>query len=395
MNNLTEFLADIYNQGWQLWSENGRLCYDAPKDKSTGSVLATLKQQKAEILELLNAYQNQLENLIHKTDSSQLIVVPLNEAQKQLWFLDQLEGNSKLAYIDYVYFQLEGAFNFNAMERTIQTIVERHEALRTRISPEGNSQEVLPEIKYQLPLIDFSNLSVSEREYQVNQWLEGEKQEPFNLEQAPLLKVYILKLEEKIHQLIIKIHHIIYDGFSMGIILQEISTLYEAYCQGHIPQLEPPMQFREYIELQNKISQTEEIAVHESYWLEKFSSSIPILDLPTDKPRPPIMSYKGGRQILRLDAKLSSQIKRVSKQFRCTLFMTLLAAYEIFIYKLTGNEDIVIGTPTAGRNFEGSQNLVGYCTHLLPIRTSLFSDNSYKSLSFSEFVIQMRGGIAR
>ena len=308
-----------------------------------------------------------------------------------MWFLDQLEGNSKLAYVESVCLQLEGAFHIDAMEQAIQKIVERHEALRTRICSEGDFQEVLPSVKIQIPLIDFSNSSASERESQVAQWLEREIREPFNLSQAPLLRVHILKLEEKLHQLVLKIHHIISDGFSMAIILQEIAALYAAQCQGNISQLEPPMQFREYIELQNNKSQTEEMAAHESYWVEKFSNSVPVLNLPTDRPRPSIMSYRGGRETLKLNSKLCDRIKIVSRQQGCTLFMILLATYEILLHKLTGNENIVVGIPTAGRNFEESQNLVGYCAHLLPIRTSLLSSSSYQSLTFSKFLIQMRG----
>ncbi|ARV58848.1 hypothetical protein BZZ01_09555 [Nostocales cyanobacterium HT-58-2] len=391
MNNLVEFLQDIYNQGWQLWNENGQLCYDAPKNQSNDSILATLKQHKTEILHLLPDFQEKLPQIeVQETDRWQPVVLPLTESQRQLWFLDQLEGNSKLAYVESVYLQLEGVFHIYAMEQAIQEIVERHEALRTRICAGGDFQEVLPSVKIEIPLINFSNLSGSERESQVAEWLEQEIREPFDLSQAPLLRVHILKLEEELHQLLFKIHHIISDGFSVAIILQEIATLYSDQCQRNISQLEPPMLFREYIEGQNQRSQTEEIVVHESYWLEKFSSSVPSLNLPTDWPRPSVMSYRGGRQTLKLDAKLCAELKRVSRQKGCTLFMTLLATYKIFLHKLTSDEDIVVGIATAGRDFEGSQNLVAYCAHLLPLRTNLFSTSSYQSLSFSEFLIQMR-----
>ncbi|BAZ22953.1 non-ribosomal peptide synthase [Kalymmatonema gypsitolerans NIES-4073] len=391
MNSLVDFLQDIYNQGWQLWSENGQICYDAPKDKSNDSILVTLKQYKTEILQLLPDSQEKLPQIeVQETDRWQSVVLPLTESQKQLWFLDQLEGNSKLAYVESVYLQLEGVFHIYAMEQAIQKVVERHEALRTRICAGGDFQEVLPSVKIEIPLINFSNFSGSERESQVAEWLEQEIREPFDLSQAPLLRVHILKLEEELHQLVFKIHHIISDGFSVAIILQEIATLYSDQCQRNISQLEPPMLFREYIEGQNKRSQTEEIAVHESYWVEKFSSSVPSLNLPTDRPRPSVMSYRGGRQTLKLDAKLCAELKRVSRQKGCTLFMTLLATYKILLYKLTSDEDIVVGIATAGRDFEGSQNLVAYCAHLLPLRTSLVSTSSYQSLSFSEFLIQMR-----
>ncbi|MEM1391734.1 MAG: amino acid adenylation domain-containing protein [Cyanobacteria bacterium P01_H01_bin.150] len=392
MKNLLEFLQDIHNEGWQLWSENGQLSYNAPKNQSTNSILATLKQHKTEILQLLPTFQNQQTKiLIDKNKQSEAIMVPLTEAQKQLWFLDELEGNSKQAYVDLFGFQLKGVLNIDAIERTIQTIVERHEALRTRICPDGNFQEVLPEVDFQIPLIDFSNLSASERDSQVAKWFAQKIQEPFNLNQAPLLQVHILKLEEELYQLILKIHHIIYDGFSMGIILQEISSLYEAYTQGTISQLQPPIQFREYIELQNNKNNIEKISVHESYWLDKFSDSIPTLNLPTDKSRPSKRSYQGGKESLSLDANFCQQLKQFSKQLNCTLFMTLFAAYNTLLHKLTGDEDIVVGIPTAGRNFEGSDNLVGYCTHLLPIRSNILSNNAGKSLTFADFLIESRG----
>ncbi|VEP13357.1 Amino acid adenylation protein (modular protein) [Hyella patelloides LEGE 07179] len=384
MNHLPEFLQDIYNQGWQIWSENGQLCYDAPADNSTDSILATLKQHKTEILQLLPVYQ------VQDIDGRQPVLVPLTEAQKQLWLLDKLEGNSKQAYCMSEGFKLEGELHIDVMEQTIQKIVRRHEALRTRICSAGDFQEILPEVKVQLPLVDFSNLSASEREFQVAEWLEQELIESLNLNQAPLMEVHILKLEEKLHHLILKMHHIISDGISFEVIMQEMAALYSAQCQGNICQLEPPMQFREYIELQNKRSQTEEMKAHESYWLEKFSSSIPILNLPTDRPRSSVMSYRGGTQSLKLDTKLGDRIIRLGRQKGCTTFMTFLAAYKILLHKLTGDEDIVVGIATAGRDFQESRNLVGYCTHLLPIRTSLFSISSYESLTFSKFLSQMR-----
>ncbi|NEQ75873.1 MAG: SDR family NAD(P)-dependent oxidoreductase [Okeania sp. SIO2C9] len=380
MKNLVEFLQDIHHQGWQLWSENGQLFYDAPKDKLTDSILATLKQHKTEILQLLPQIEFQ------ETPRLQPVIVPLTEAQKQFWFLDQVDENSKQAYIDQVCLQLEGIFNINAMEQAIKKIVERHEALRTRISSEGDFQEVLPEVKIEVPLINFSDLSVSDREAQVTEWLEGEIQKPFNLEEAPLWRVYILKLEEKLHRLVLRIHHIINDGLSIEIILQEIAAFYSAQCEEKVCQLEKPMQFREYIEWQNQISQTEEMAGSELYWLNKFSGSIPVLDLPRDRQRPPIMTYRGSRQTLKLDGKLLEQIKKVSKQKGCTLFMSLLAIYKIFLSKLTGDIDIVVGTPARGRGLAGSENMIGYCNNVLPIRS-----NIDESLTFSEFLIKIRG----
>jgi len=380
MNNLVEFLQDISNQGWQLWSENGQLCYDAPKDQSTDSILATLKQHKTEILQLLHKIQ------VQEINRWQPVVFPLTEAQKQFWFLDQLDENSRQAYVDQVCLELEGAFDCNAMKQAIQKIVERHEALRTRIDSEGNFQEVLPAVNMQVPLIDFSNSLTSDRNSQVAEWLEVEVQKPFNLNQAPLLRCYILKLEEKLHWLVLRIHHIINDGLSIEIIFRELAAFYSAQHEGKVCKLEQPMQFREYVEWQNQISQTEKMAASESYWLAKFSGLIPVLDLPTDRSRPSIMTYDGSRQTLKLDGAFFEDIKRVSRQQGCTLFMTLLATYKILLSKLTGDADIVIGTAASGRALAGTENLIGYCNNVLSIRSSID-----EALTFSEFLIKIRG----
>ena len=379
MNNLVEFLQDIYHQGWQLWSEDGQLLYDAPKDKSTDSILGTLKQHKTEILQLLPKIDFQ------KTDGL-LVSFPLTEAQKQCWFLDQIDENSRQAYVDQVCLGLEGIFNISAMEQAIQKIVERHEALRTRICYDGYFQEVLPSVEIQVPLIDFSNSLASGRESKITEWLEEEIQKPFNLSQAPLLQAYILRLEEKLHRLVLRIHHIINDGLSIEIILKEIAAFYSAQCEGKVCQLELPMQFREYVEWQDKINQTEEMAARESYWLDKFSGSIPVLDLPSDRPRPSIMTYNGSRQTLKLDGDFFAEIKKVSRKKGCTLFMTLIATYKILLSKLTGDEEIVLGTPVGGRGLEGSENMIGYCNNVLPIRSSIND-----SLTFSQFLIETRG----
>ena len=392
MKNLVEFLQDIYRQDWQLWNQNGQLCYDAPQDQSTELILATLKEHKTEILQLLPAYQDHLtHNLIAETDLIPPVVIPLSEAQKVLWLLDQLEGNGKPIFVESVCLQLEGTFDRLAMEQAIPRVVQRHEALRTRIYSWGDYQEILPGVRIEVPLIDFSQVPVAERETQVTEWLEQAMLEPFSINQAPLLQVYILKLENTLHRLVLKINHIIADGFSLEIILRELAALYAAQCQGTSCQLSTPMQFREYIELQNQPSHQKAIAKQEAYWLEKFADAIPLLNLPTDRPRPPIISYRGASQTLKLDAQFCAQLKKLSRSQHCTLFMTLLTSYKILLHKLTGDEDLVVGIPTSGRNLEESHNLVGYCANLLPIRTNLFAHKNRQTLTFSELLIQIRG----
>ncbi|WP_193199909.1 non-ribosomal peptide synthetase/type I polyketide synthase [Nostoc sp. MG11] len=307
--------------------------------------------------------------------------IPLNAAQKQLGILAQMGNDASLAYNVSLGLELKGLLNQGAITQAIQTIVNRHEALRTVISSQNDLQEIVPSLTIEVPLIDFSNLNNSDRNLQVADWFQKENQQPFDFNQKPLCRFSILKLEPQLHLLVLTIHHIIVDGWSMGIILKELGALYSAQCQGADCHLEPPMQFKEYLQWQEQQSQTEAMAVHESYWLEQFAGSIPILDLPTDHSRPHIKTYKGSRQTMRLNHSLTSDVKRFSVDNGCTLFMTLLSAYGALLHRLTNQNDIIIGTPTAGRAVAGSEELVGYCAHILPIRSCIID-----SFIFSEYV---------
>ena len=312
-------------------------------------------------------------------------IVLLTEAQKQLWVLTKIGDDGSVAYNVSLSLQLQGSFRLAAMCQAVQEVVDRHEAIRTVIDNQGDFQQIMPSLKLDVPLIDFSDADDYERESRVAEWFKKESQEPLDLIQGPLFRIHILKLEEQLHLLVLTAHHIVIDGWSMSVILQEIGALYSATCQGVICQLQPPMQFREYIKWQEQQSQTEKMAAHESYWLEKFDKSIPVLDLPTDRPRPSIKTYKGSRQSIRLDANLCRKIKRLNREQGCTLFMTLLAVYTVLLHRITTQDDMVVGIPAAGRSFEGSDRLVGYCAHILPIRS--YVDGEVK---FSEYLESLK-----
>src|SRR5262249_27909085 len=210
-------------------------------------------------------------------------------------------------------------------------------------------------------------------------WCRQESQTPFDLQQGSLCRFHLLRLAEQLHVLFLTAHHTIIDGWSWSVILREISALYTAACQGTDCQLEPPMQFRAYVQWRQHQDQTEALAAHEAYWLAQFADTVPLMQLPTDHPRPPIKTYRGSRETLRLEAALGSEVKRVSRERGCTVFMTLLATYATLLHRLTGQDDLVVGIPTAGRSLPGSEELVGYCVHLLPIRSRLPVDATFSA----------------
>ncbi|MBD2682800.1 MULTISPECIES: non-ribosomal peptide synthetase/type I polyketide synthase [Nostoc] len=310
-----------------------------------------------------------------KVVSQDVKIVPLTEAQKQLWILAQIGEDSSLAYNVTLSVQLKGVLHLEAMRQAVQKLVDRHEALRTTISSKGDSQQILPSLKTDVSLIDFSNFD--NNDLQIPEWFKNESFTAFDLSNGPLFRVHILKLQEQLHLLVMTAHHIIVDGWSMDVILQDLATLYTTTYRGEDCQLHSPIQFQEYVKWQEQQVHSQEMAVHESYWLEKFTSSIPVLDLLTDRPRPPVKTYLGNRQTIQLDANLYRQIKQFSTNKGCTLFMTLLAAYTVLLHRLTGHDDIVVGIPVAGRSLSGSERLVGYCTHLLPLRNGINKDATF------------------
>lgn len=310
--------------------------------------------------------------------------VPLTEEQKQLWVLAQMRDEGSIAYNESISLQLQGSLHLEAMRQAVQKVVNRHEALRTIISNQGDFQQILPSVKIDLPLIDFSSVDSRLRETKVTEWIAKEVRQPFDLSLGPLLRVHILKIESQLHLLVLTAHHIVIDGWSIDVILKELGTIYSAQCQPRPSQLDAPMQFREYINWQEQQSQGKKMVGDESYWLAQFADSIPVLELPTDSPRPPVQTYTGVEQTTIIDASCCRELKSLSTQHGCTLFMTLLAAFNLLLHHLSGQNDIVIGIPAAGQSDVGGKNLVGYCANVLPLRFTL------KNQRFIEYLSSIR-----
>ncbi|MDB9432748.1 MupA/Atu3671 family FMN-dependent luciferase-like monooxygenase [Microcystis aeruginosa] len=310
--------------------------------------------------------------------------VPLTEAQRQLWILAQLGDNGSTAYNQSVTLQLSGPLNLVAMTQAIQRISDRHEALRTKINAQGDSQEILPQVAINCPILDFSFDQILAQQ-QAEQWLKEESEKPFDLSQGSLVRWHLLKLEPELHLLVLTAHHIISDGWSMGVILRELGELYSAKCQGITANLKTPKQFRELIEWQTQPSRGEELKKQQAYWLTTLVNST-VLHLPTDKLRPALPSYQANRQILILDSQFTEKLKQFSRKQGCTFLMTLLSVYNILLHRLTGQDDILVGLPASGRGLLDSEGMVGYCTHLLPIRSQLVGNPT-----FADYLKQMRG----
>ena len=311
-----------------------------------------------------------------ETGRDQMHTIALSEDQRQLWTLAQI-GAEGLSACNEFLLELRGPLDVAALHRAFQQVVGRHEALRTTISAAGDVQHIAATLTLPMPIIDFSTLDTPERAAKQAQWLKQEHQRGFDLTQGPLVRTHILKLEEQRHLLVLATHHIVVDGWSANVLLQEVSALYSVALQGSSCQLAPPMQFRDYVQWQVRQSQSAQAAVDESYWLEQFAGSIPGLELPTDHRRPPIKTYKGARLSMRIDASLLSELKRLSRRQGCTPFMTLLAGYLLLLHRLTGQDNVIVGIPSAGQALVDGGPLVGDCVNLLPIRSRLAGNPTF------------------
>ncbi|MEM7347655.1 MAG: amino acid adenylation domain-containing protein, partial [Chloroflexota bacterium] len=267
-------------------------------------------------------------------------------------------------------------------------VVWRHEALRTTISEDGSAQWIHPTPTIDLPLIDISPLSESEQAEAVTRWLEENSNHSIDLSQGPLFRTTLIKQSPTLHLLVMDIHHIVVDGVSFDVILRDLNTFYTALCNGQPPTLDPATQFRDYvIWLEQQLVQGV-LAPQQTYWLNQLAAPRPQLALPTDRPRSTLMSYDGDRHITTLPSELVEQLRAFSKGQAATFFMTSLAAYLLLLHRLTGQDDIIIGIPIAGRSLPNGDSLVGYCTHLLPMR-SRFADYP----TFTDYLTQIKNNL--
>ena len=298
---------------------------------------------------------------------------PLTKAQKQLWVLSKMGDAELLSYKVSAALELSGVLDVARLAGALRAVVARHDALRMRIERDGERQEILPEVWVDCPLLDLSALGTGECESRLAQWLEEESRLPFNLNEAPLCRAQIAKMEEQRHVLVVSAHHLIVDGWSMGVVLTDLARIYAGNAAG----LDSPMQFGEYVEWQRKRLSDGSLRADEAYWLEKFAGPLQQLRPPADRPEPEVKTYGGHRQTLRLDAELTGALRRLSRERGCTLFMTLLSAYTLLLHGWSEQDELLVGVPVAGRGLEGSEQMVGYCAHLLPVRSCLKREVSY------------------
>ena len=301
--------------------------------------------------------------------------LPLSFAQQRLWFLDQLEPGSA-AYNVPRAVRLQGGVDEQALEQALRALMQRHESLRTTFpSREGEPvQQIAPEPVSQLTQVDLRGVPEPQREEEARRLAQQEGQQPFDLERGPLIRTWLVRLEQHEHLLVLTMHHIISDGWSSAILEQELSDLYTGFASG-VPVLLPALaiQYADYAYWQRSWLQGEALEKQLDYWRENLAGLAP-LTMPTDHPRPAIQTFRGEQQQVYLSAELSQQLRALSQREGVTLFMTLLAAFDVLLARYSGQGDLTVGTPIANRTYEEIEGIIGCFVNTLVLRTDL-SDN--------------------
>ena len=308
--------------------------------------------------------------------------LPLSFAQQRLWFLDQLQpGNTAYNLCRVV--RLQGQLNITALEQSFNEIIRRHEALRTVFqSIDGEPvQVILPEVSITLPIIDLRNCLPELQAEEIQRWTKVQTQYAFDLTTAPLLKVLLLQLAEQESLLLFTIHHIVADGWSAGVIIQELATFYESFCTGKSCELDDlPIQYADFAVWQRTKLQQEVLTFQMEYWKQQLSGDLPVLELPIAKPRPKQLTFYGKKQTFSLSASLTNKLKELSQQQGVTLFMTLLAGFQTLLYRYTGQSDILVGSPIANRNRREIEGLIGFFVNTVVLRSQIEESSSFINL---------------
>jgi amino acid adenylation domain-containing protein len=308
--------------------------------------------------------------------------LPLSFAQQRLWFIDQLEpGGSVYNFPAAV--RLKGPLNVAALKQSLDEIVKRHEVLRTTFAiVDGRPvQVVAPHLTLTLPIVDLRELPETEWEAEVQRLATNEAQRPFDLAEGPLVRATVLRLGEDEHVGLLTMHHIVSDGWSTGILIREMAVLYEAFCSerpASLPEL--PIQYADFAHWQRHWLEGEVLQTQLAYWKQRLLGAPPLLELPADHSRPPIQTFHGARQSILLPRTVGDALKALSRQEGVTLFMTLLAAFQVLLHGYTNQDDLVIGTPIANRNRLEIERLIGFFVNTLVLRTDLSGNPSFREL---------------
>ncbi len=308
--------------------------------------------------------------------------LPLSYQQQALWLLDRLSGQN--SYMNELGAQtVLGQLNGPVLKGCFGAVVRRHEALRTRFVEHAGApmQEILPELEIDLPVVDVSDRTEAAQEAEVQRLAAEMVATPFDLTRPPLMRALLVRRGAEHHVVIAVVHHIVFDGWSAGVFFREMLAFYDASARGTEPAVPAlPLQYADYAVWQRAYLQGERRAALEAFWRNRLGGRLPVLALPTDRPRPPKASFRGERLTLTLDDRRTRSLEELGRAHGASLFMTLLAAYGALLGRYAGQDEVIVGCPSAGRDRREIEPLIGFFVNPLPMRLDLRGDPSFAAL---------------
>jgi amino acid adenylation domain-containing protein len=310
---------------------------------------------------------------------------PVTESQLEVWLSDQLSEEASCSYNESLSLHLRGNINESAVKQALERVVSRHQALRATFGSVGEIQNFAAELKIDVPTVDLTSLAPGEREGRLQQMINDDAHTPFQLGKGPLVRAQLVKTAAEQQALIFTAHHIVCDGWSTNVLLDELSQAYNAISGSAAWSPPAAMPFADYANSQAKFVDSPEGAKVEQYWLAQFQQPAPLLNLPVDRPRPAIKEFRGATHRTKIGLESYNRIKKFGASQKCTLFVTLLAGFQILLSRLSGQDDIVVGIPTAGQSLLEDAVLVGHCVNFIPLRGRLSGNPTA-----GEFLAQMK-----
>ncbi|OUJ73688.1 non-ribosomal peptide synthetase [Hymenobacter crusticola] len=313
-------------------------------------------------------------------------VAPSTEAQQEIWLACLFGGDdANRAFNESISLRLRGKLDKVAMEKALQALVKRHEALHSAFGANGREICVFKDLAADFAYQDITSKSQEEQEQFIARYTQQNALLPFNLLYGPLFRSSLIKLSNEEHHLTLTAHHIVCDGWSLGIMMQDLGKLYSALVQDVYPELTKAINFSQFASEQLTFAKSDEYRAVEQFWLEQYKNNTPVVTLPTDFPRPALRTFKSNRLDYALKPGLVPAVKKMGLKAGCSFVTTLMAGFDVLLHRLTGQPDIVVGLPTAGQSATGNHWLVGHCVNLLPLRSTLTPE-----ISFVDFLKQRK-----
>lgn len=377
---LAELLTALRERDIRIWADGDRLNYRAAPGAVTAELLESLRRHKPVLIAFLKEADARLPAAPPLRIVSRDTELPLSLSQDLLWRLERLSGGSPLYNIPVVLW-LDGDLDVAALRRSLQEIVRRHEVLRTTFAVRARQpiQVIQPPAEFDMPTIDLGDVPEEERRPEASRLFADEARIPFDLTRDLMLRAKLFRLRSSKYALFLNVHHIAADGWSLGILYRDLNAFYEASCNKQAPALEDlPVQFADFGAWQREAIRDEALQRNIAYWKSRLANAPALLALPTDRPRSQTQTFRGAFEAACLPSALLDALKLLSEREGVSLYMTLLAAFQILLGRYSGQTDIVVGSPIAGRDLVEVEQLIGFFVNTIVLRGDLSGDQSFR-----------------